>query len=93
LVFAGDWHFTSHQFDYATNQTDPLLQTPAYSIVNGRIALVSPDEKVSLTLYADNLGDVRVRSHSLPGAAGATGDVAIWGDPRMVGLSLLARWW
>ena len=93
LVFAGDWHFTSHQFDYATNQTDPLLQTPAYSIVNGRIALVSPDEKVSLTLYADNLGDVRVRAHSLPGATGATGDVAIWGDPRTVGVSLLARWW
>jgi len=93
LVFAGDWHFTSHQFDYATNQTDPLLQTPAYSLVNGRVALVSPDEKVSLTLYADNIGDVRVRSHSLPGAAGATGDVAIWGDPRIIGASLLARWW
>jgi iron complex outermembrane recepter protein len=93
LVFAGDWHFTSHQFDYATNQTDPLLQTPAYSLVNGRVALVSPDEKVSLTLYADNIGDVRVRSHSLPGAANATGDVAIWGDPRLLGVSLLARWW
>jgi iron complex outermembrane recepter protein len=93
LVFAGDWHFTSRQFDYATNQTDPLLQTPAYSLINGRIALVSPDEKVSLTLYADNLTDVRYRLHSLPGAAGATGDVAIWADPLTVGVSLIARWW
>jgi iron complex outermembrane receptor protein len=93
LVFAGDWHFQSRQFFYATNQTDPLLQAPAYSLINGRIALVSPDDKVSLTLYADNLADVRYRQHALPGAAGSTGDVAIWGDPRTIGISLLARWW
>jgi iron complex outermembrane receptor protein len=93
LVFAGDWHFQTRQFYYATNQTDPLLQAPAYSLINGRIALVSPDDKVSLTLYADNLADVRYRQHALPGAAGSTGDVAIWGDPRTIGVSLLARWW
>jgi iron complex outermembrane receptor protein len=93
LVLAGDWHFTSRQFHYSTNQTDPLLQTPAFSLFNARIALVSPDEKVSLTLYAYNLANTAYRLHSLPGAAGATGDVAIWGEPRTVGLSLLARWW
>jgi len=93
LVLAGDWHYTSRQFHFVTNQTDPLLQTPAYSLINGRVALVSADDKVSLTLYADNLTDVRYRQHSLPGAAGATGDVAIWADPLTVGVSLLARWW
>ena len=93
LIFAGDWHFQTRQFFFVTNQNDPLLQAPAYSIINGRIALVSPDDKVSLTLYADNLADVRYRNHALPGAAGSTGDVAIWGEPRTVGVSLLARWW
>jgi iron complex outermembrane receptor protein len=93
LVLAGDWHYTSRQFHFATNQADPLLQTAAYSLVNARIALVSHDEKLSLTLYADNLTDVRYRAHSLPGAAGSTGDVAIWADPLTIGVSLLARWW
>ncbi|HVT10259.1 MAG TPA: TonB-dependent receptor plug domain-containing protein [Polyangia bacterium] len=93
LVLAGDWRFTSRQFHYATNQTDPLLQTPALSLINARVALVSPDEKVSLTFYATNLADVKYRAHSLPGATGATGDVAIWGEPRVWGVSLLARWW
>ena len=93
LVFAGDWHFQTRQFFFVTNQNDPLLQAPAYSLINGRVALVSPDDKVSLTLYADNLADVRFRQHALPGAAGSTGDVAIWGDPRTIGLSLIARWW
>ena len=93
LVFAGDWHFQSRQFHYANNQTDPFLQTPAFSLVNARVALVSHDDKVSLTLYSDNLGDVHYRQHSGAGAAGSTGDVVDWGDPRTVGFSLLARWW
>ncbi|HVY37552.1 MAG TPA: TonB-dependent receptor [Polyangia bacterium] len=93
LVLAGDWHFTSRQFHYATNQSDPLLQTPALSLINARVALVSPDEKVSLTFYATNLADVKYRAHSLPGATGATGDVTIWAEPRVLGVSLLARWW
>ena len=93
LVLAGDWHYTSHQFDYATNQSDPLLQTPAYSLFNARVGLTTADEKLSLTLYSDNVGDVRIRMHSLPGATSANGDVAIWGDPRTVGVSAVARWW
>jgi len=93
LVVAGDWHFTSRQFHFVTNQNDPLLQTPATSLINARVALVSADDKVSLTLYGDNLTDVRYRAHSLPGATGATGDVAIWADPLTAGVSLLARWW
>jgi iron complex outermembrane recepter protein len=93
LVIAGDWHYTSRQFDYATNQSDPLLQTPPYSIFNARVAVTTADEKLSLTFYSDNISDVRVRLHSLPGAAGATGDVAIWGDPRIFGVSLVGRWW
>jgi iron complex outermembrane receptor protein len=83
----------SRQYDYATNQSDPLLQTPPYSVFNARVALTTADEKLSLTFYSDNISDVRVRLHSLPGAAGATGDVAIWGDPRTFGVSLVARWW
>ncbi len=93
LFIAGDWHYQSRQFDYATNQTDPLLQTPPYSLINARIGLTSADERLSLTFYSDNLTDVRVRLHSLPGATGATGDVAIWADPRTFGVSAVARWW
>jgi iron complex outermembrane recepter protein len=93
LVLAGDWHFQSRQFHYANNQTDPFLQTPAFSLINARVALVSYDDKLSLTLYSDNLANVYYRQHSGSGATGATGDVVDWGDPRTVGLSLLARWW
>ncbi|MFL5306139.1 MAG: TonB-dependent receptor [Polyangia bacterium] len=93
LVLTGDWHFQTRQFHYANNQTDPFLQTPALSIINARVALVSPDEKLSLTLYSNNLANVRYRQHSGAGASGATGDVVDWGDPRTVGVSLLARWW
>jgi iron complex outermembrane receptor protein len=93
VVFAADWRYTSKQYHFATNQSDPLLTTGRLHIVNARLALADRDDKVILSVYANNLADVHYRAHSLPGATNATGDIAIWGDPRTVGASLLVRWW
>lgn len=93
LVLGADWRHQSRQFHFTTNQTDPLLQTGAFSLVNARIAIASADEKLILTVYANNIGDVHYRAHSLPAARNATGAVAIWGDPRTYGVSLISRWW
>lgn len=93
LSLGADWRYQSRQFFYTTGQTDPLLQQAAYSLVNARITVQSPDEKLSLVLYANNLADVRYRNHSLPGSAGATGDTVYWADPRTIGAALISRWW
>jgi iron complex outermembrane receptor protein len=93
LIVGADWRYQSRQFFYTTGQTDPLLQQNAYSIVNARITFQSPDEKLSLVLYANNLLDVRYKNHALPGSAGATGDTVYWADPRTIGASLISRWW
>jgi iron complex outermembrane recepter protein len=93
LLAGGDWRYQSKQYFFTTNQSDPLLGEGGYSLVNARVSLVSPDEKLTLTAYANNLLDENYRNHALPGAAGATGAVTFWGEPRTVGVSLTARWW
>jgi len=93
LILGGDWRYQSKQFFYTTNQTDPLLWQSAYSLVNAHVTFQSADEKVSLVLYANNLLDLRYKNHTLPGAAGATGDVVYWADPRTIGATLISRWW
>lgn len=93
LVLAGDWRFQTKQYHFTTNQDNPLLGQGAYSLVNARVSLVSADEKVTLTFYANNLLDEKYRNHSLPGARNATGAVTFYGDPLTVGVSLTTRWW
>jgi iron complex outermembrane receptor protein len=93
LILGGDWRYQSRQYFYTTGQTDPFLQQDGYSLVNARLTFQSADEKVALTLYANNALDVRYKNHALPGAAGATGDTTWWADPRTVGATLISRWW
>jgi iron complex outermembrane receptor protein len=93
LTLAADWRYQSRQLHFVTNQQDPLLQSPAFALLNARIAVASNDEKLIVTAYANNLLDVEYRNHSLPGARNATGATAIWGEPRTFGASLISRWY
>jgi iron complex outermembrane receptor protein len=93
VLLGGDWRYQSKQFFYTTNQADPILWQNAYSLVNAHVTLQTADEKVSLVLYANNLLDLRYKNHTLPGSAGATGDVVYWADPRTIGATLITRWW
>ncbi len=93
LMLGGDWRYQSRQYYYTTGQTDPFLQQGGYSLVNAHLTFQSADEKVALTLYANNALDVRYKNHALPGAAGASGDTTMWGDPRTFGATLISRWW
>ncbi|HSB94838.1 MAG TPA: TonB-dependent receptor [Spongiibacteraceae bacterium] len=92
LVAGSDLKYQSKQYFFTTNQNDPLLGQGAYSIVNARLSYVTADDKVTVTTYANNVGDKVYKNHALPGFQGATGDTSIWGDPRTVGISLTTRW-
>ena len=93
VILGGDWRYQTKQFFYTTDQTNPLLWQDPYSLVNAHLTVQSADEKVSLVLYANNLLDQRYKNHTLPGSAGATGNVVYWADPRTIGATLISRWW
>lgn len=90
---SGDWRYQSRQVHFTTNQDNPLLQSRPWSNINLRLSLKSHDEKLILTGYVNNLLNAKTLSHSLPGAQGSTGAVAIWGEPITFGGFLTARWY
>jgi len=80
------------------NPTDPTYdnqlaflngQSPA-NLANARLTWFSPDDKLSVSGFVNNLTDRRYQVHGRPnGTAGQY--VITYGDPRTVGLSVTSR--
>ncbi|CAD7338279.1 TonB-dependent receptor [Sphingomonadales bacterium 56] len=97
LELAADARYQSRQFYYVTPQ-DPVnrsyLQQKPFTVTNLRATYTTPNEKLSVTGFINNLFDVRYLNHSLPAANAAqniTGDTVAWADPRTAGMAALFR--
>ncbi|WP_273820852.1 MULTISPECIES: TonB-dependent receptor [Pseudomonas] len=92
LVASGDVSYRDKEYFLADRQSsaDKLLSQPHYTLANTRLTWYSPDEKLSVTGFIDNVTDRRYQVHGRPnGTAGQY--VITYGDPRTVGLSVTSR--
>lgn len=92
VVLATDWTYTTRQFFYSNNQTDPNLQQAGYGLGNVRASYVTAGKKLTLTTYLNNVTDQLYKQHALPGTSGATGDSVYYGDGRTGGVAVTVRW-
>ena len=92
LVAGGDVSFRDKEYFLADRQSSPdkTLSQPHYTLANSRLTWFSPDEKLSVTGFVNNLTDRRYQVHGRPN--GGLGQYVItYGDPRTVGLSVTSR--
>lgn len=92
LVAGGDVSFRDKEYFLADRQSsaDKTLSQPHYTLANTRLTWFSPDEKLSVTGFVNNLTDRRYQVHGRPN--GTLGQYVItYGDPRTVGLSVTSR--
>ena len=66
----------------------PNASTPAYWLTNARLGVQTSDGKYSFTLYAKNLFN---RAYYTAGEASTLGNELLWGDPRIAGGELTAK--
>lgn len=92
LVAGGDVSYRSKEYFLADRQSsvDKDLSQADYTLANARLTWFSPDEKLSVTGFANNLTDRRYQVHGRPnGTVGQ--NVITYGDPRTVGMSVTSR--
>lgn len=92
LVAGGDVSFRDKEYFLADRQSsaDKTLSQAHYTLANSRLTWLSPDEKLSVTGFVNNLTDRRYQVHGRPN--GTLGQYVItYGDPRTVGLSVTSR--
>lgn len=93
LVAGGDVSYRDKEFFLADRQgggADKTLNQPHYTLANTRLTWFSPDEKLSVTGFVNNVTDRRYQVHGRPN--GPVGQYVItYGDPRTVGLSVTSR--
>ncbi|MFT3965226.1 MAG: TonB-dependent receptor [Sphingobium sp.] len=96
LELAADARYTSRQFYYVTPQdvvTRYYLQQKPYTLANLRVTYTTPNEKISVSGFLNNLFDVRYLNHALPAYNGTTvtGETVAWADPLTFGISGIYR--
>ncbi|QEI12747.1 TonB-dependent receptor [Cellvibrio japonicus] len=91
LTLGTDWNYQTRYYFYTNNQTDPNLAQDDYGTGSARISWKSVDERITLSIYANNLNDKQYKLHTLPPAAGAAGNTVNWSEPRNYGVSLVTR--
>ena len=92
LVAGGDVSFRDKEYFLADRQSsaDKTLSQPHYTLANTRLTWFSPDDKISVTGFVNNVTDRRYQVHGRPN--GTLGQYVItYGDPRTVGLSVTSR--
>ena len=92
LVAGGDVSFRDKEYFLADRQSsaDKTLSQAHYTLANTRLTWFSPDEKLSVTGFVNNVTDRRYQVHGRPN--GTLGQYVItYGDPRTVGLSVTSR--
>jgi iron complex outermembrane receptor protein len=67
----------------------PDVTQDAYWLVNARIGVRTQDDKLGLSVYANNLFNSAYTTYG--SSAALTGDLLNWGNPRIVGVEITAR--
>ncbi|MFT4025368.1 MAG: TonB-dependent receptor [Novosphingobium sp.] len=95
LELAADARYQSNQYYFVNpqNTTRYLLNQPGYTLANARITYTTANDRISASVFVNNLLDTVYRNHSLPAFAAGTvnGDTVQYGDPRTFGGSLIVR--
>lgn len=92
IVLGTDWNYATKFYFFTNNQTDSQLWQDPYAVGNVRAAYVTADNKLNVTAYINNVTDEQFKQHTLPGTAGATGNIVYWAEGLTGGLALTARW-
>jgi iron complex outermembrane receptor protein len=66
---------------------DPIQ--PGYWLANLRLGVRTTDDKYGLAVFANNLFD---RAYTTYGSSSALGNQLTWGNPRIVGAEVTAKW-
>ena len=96
VELAADARYTSLQYFYVTPQdvtNRALLTQGAYTLANARITYTTKGERISASVFVNNVLNTTYLNHALPAASGTTvtGDIVQYGDPRTWGASLIYR--
>ncbi|MES2493222.1 MAG: TonB-dependent receptor [Pseudomonadota bacterium] len=109
VELAADARYISQQYYYVTPQDTArrfLLTQPSYTLANARLTYTTANDRISASVFVNNLLDTTYRNHSLPAyapaagtvpgaipanAAGVYGDIVQYGDPRTFGASVIVR--
>lgn len=86
--FSGADYFYTDGFESSSNQ-DPSQHINSYAILSARLGLLSPDQRVRLTLFGANLTDEVYKTYAInQGPSRNYG----YGDPRTIGISVGYRY-
>lgn len=90
LIAAGDANYRGREYFLVDRQSQtnfPDLTQDGFTLFNARLTYLTPDRKVRLTAYVDNLTDELYQNHGRPNGP-APRYIHTYGSPRTVGLTL-----
>ncbi|MCP5433130.1 MAG: TonB-dependent receptor [Alphaproteobacteria bacterium] len=88
IALQGDVAYKSEQYFDAFNS--PSHREDAYAVGNARVSWLSPDKKLELAVWAENIWDTEYRTYAFDlSFLGLATDV--WGKPRWVGATATYR--
>lgn len=97
FAVADDWNArfyagaNSRSAAFVAPDLDPLGRQKGYTTVDASVDLIAPDDRLTLSVLAKNIGDVRAKTYlvNMPLSSGAKGATII--DPRTVELRATVR--
>ena len=92
IVAAADANYRSREFFLVDRQSInqyPDLTQEGFSLFNARLSYITPNKKLRVTGYVDNITDELYQNHGRPNGPDGTGRfIHTYGSPRTVGLTV-----
>ncbi|MBT9516027.1 MAG: TonB-dependent receptor [Methyloversatilis discipulorum] len=95
LIAAADASYRSREYFLVDRQSQtefPDLTQEGFSLFNARLSYLTPDQKIRVTGYVDNITDELYQNHGRPNGPNGSGRfIHTYGSPRTVGLTVTTR--
>ena len=92
IVAAADANYRSREFFLVDRQSQsafPDLTQEGFSLFNARLSYITPNKKLRVTGYVDNITDELYQNHGRPNGPNGSGRfIHTYGSPRTVGLTV-----
>lgn len=92
IVAAADANYRSREFFLVDRQSEsafPDLTQEGFSLFNARLSYITPNKKLRVTGYVNNITDELYQNHGRPnGPNGSNRYIHTYGSPRTVGLTV-----